>query len=631
MTSNPHSVAPPRREITWRRVLPLVLAAVAVLGIAAHLVARASGGAGAPAARIPLLVVLAAGGIPLVLALLWRMLHGELGSDLLAGISIVAAWILGEHLAGSIVVLMLAGGEALEQYAVRRASSVLHALMARMPQSAHRRQGDVLVTIALDAVAPGDEIVVLPHETCPVDGVVVSGHGAMDESYLTGEPYVIAKAPGSEVLSGAVNGESALTIRASRRARDSRYAEIVEIMRRAESSRPRLRRLADRLGAAYTPLALIVAAGAYLASGSWVRALSVLVVATPCPLILAIPVAIVGAVSLAAKRGIVVRDPAVLERLDSCRTMIFDKTGTLTYGRPALTDVALVGGSSRDAVLALAAGLEAYSKHPLAAPVVEAARQRGLPLEVPDEVSERPGAGLTGRLAGHLVEITGRARLAERRQELADLLPPAAPGLEAVVLVDGAAAAVLRFRDEPREESLPFIRHLAGRHGVTKILLVSGDRSAEAEYLAEKVGIRDVRSEQRPEDKVAIVRQEAAAAPTLFVGDGINDAPALAAATVGVAFGRSSDVIAEAAGAVLLETSLLKVDELFHIARRIRAIALQSAVGGMMLSIAGMGAAAAGFLTPVAGAVLQEIIDVFAIANALRASRPPGRLHDYDE
>ena len=631
MTSNPHSVAPPRREITWRRVLPLVLAAVAVLGIAAHLVARASGGAGAPAARIPLLVVLAAGGIPLVLALLWRMLHGELGSDLLAGISIVAAWILGEHLAGSIVVLMLAGGEALEQYAVRRASSVLHALMARMPQSAHRRQGDVPVTIALDAVAPGDEIVVLPHETCPVDGVVVSGHGAMDESYLTGEPYVIAKAPGSEVLSGAVNGESALTIRASRRARDSRYAEIVEIMRRAESSRPRLRRLADRLGAAYTPLALIVAAGAYLASGSWVRALSVLVVATPCPLILAIPVAIVGAVSLAAKRGIVVRDPAVLERLDSCRTMIFDKTGTLTYGRPALTDVALVGGSSRDAVLALAAGLEAYSKHPLAAPVVEAARQRGLPLEVPDEVSERPGAGLTGRLAGHLVEITGRARLAERRQELADLLPPAAPGLEAVVLVDGAAAAVLRFRDEPREESLPFIRHLAGRHGVTKILLVSGDRSAEAEYLAEKVGIRDVRSEQRPEDKVAIVRQEAAAAPTLFVGDGINDAPALAAATVGVAFGRSSDVIAEAAGAVLLETSLLKVDELFHIARRIRAIALQSAVGGMMLSIAGMGAAAAGFLTPVAGAVLQEIIDVFAIANALRASRPPGRLHDYDE
>jgi len=631
VTSNPHSVAPPRREITWRRVLPLVLAAVAVLGIAAHLVARASGGAGAPAARLPLLVVLAAGGIPLVLALLWRMLHGELGSDLLAGISIVAAWILGEHLAGSIVVLMLAGGEALEQYAVRRASSVLHALMARMPQSAHRRQGDVLVTIALDAVAPGDEIVVLPHETCPVDGVVVSGHGAMDESYLTGEPYVIAKAPGSEVLSGAVNGESALTIRASRRARDSRYAEIVEIMRRAESSRPRLRRLADRLGAAYTPLALIVAAGAYLASGSWVRALSVLVVATPCPLILAIPVAIVGAVSLAAKRGIVVRDPAVLERLDSCRTMIFDKTGTLTYGRPALTDVALVGGSSRDAVLALAAGLEAYSKHPLAAPVVEAARQRGLPLEVPDEVSERPGAGLTGRLAGHLVEITGRARLAERRQELADLLPPAAPGLEAVVLVDGAAAAVLRFRDEPREESLPFIRHLAGRHGVTKILLVSGDRSAEAEYLAEKVGIRDVRSEQRPEDKVAIVRQEAAAAPTLFVGDGINDAPALAAATVGVAFGRSSDVIAEAAGAVLLETSLLKVDELFHIARRIRAIALQSAVGGMMLSIAGMGAAAAGFLTPVAGAVLQEIIDVFAIANALRASRPPGRLHDYDE
>jgi heavy metal translocating P-type ATPase len=524
---------------------------------------------------------------------------------------------------------MLAGGEALEQHALRRASSVLRALAARMPSIAHRKTAGGFEPMAIDAIVPGDELVVLPHEVCPVDGVVLSGHGAMDESYLTGEPYVMSKAPGSEVLSGAVNGENALTIRATRLAQDSRYSGIMEVMRRTEESRPRLRRLGDRLGAYYTPFALLVAVVAYLLSGSATRALSVLVVATPCPLILAIPVAIIGGVSLAARRGIVVRDPAVLERLDSCRTVIFDKTGTLTYGKPVLTDVVLTGTLTRSEALSLAASVEQYSKHPLAAAVVTAAREEGIAVGAPDEIAEPPGLGLTGSIGGRRVELTGRKAIAVRNPELAALLPASAAGLEAVMLVDGVAAGVLRFRDEPRGDSRSLVQHLAPRHGVKRVMLVSGDRVAEVEDLAHRIGITEIRGGQSPEDKVRIVREEMATAPTLFVGDGINDAPALAAATVGLAFGRGSDVIAEAAGAVLLDTSLVKVDELFHIARRLRRIALESAILGMTLSAAGMGFAAAGFLSPVAGAVLQEVIDVLAIANALRASRTPARLHDY--
>jgi heavy metal translocating P-type ATPase len=621
--------ATPRR-VDPRRVIPLVIAGFALTGIAVHIVARLLPAKPVFPPNVPLLAVLVLGGLPLVYGLVAKLFRKEIGADLLAGISIVTAAILGEYLAGAIVVLMLSGGEALEQYALRRASSVLHALAARMPSIAHRRRGETLEKIALDAIAPGDEIVVLPHEVCPVDGRVVAGHGSMDESYLTGEPYVMSKAPGSDVLSGAVNGESVLTIRATRLAKDSRYAEIMEVMRRTEESRPRLRRLGDRLGAFYTPVALLVAAAAYLVSGSATRALSVLVVATPCPLILAIPVAIIGSISLSARRGVIVRDPAVLERLDTCRTVIFDKTGTLTYGKPVLTEVATTGAIRRAEALAVAASFEQYSKHPLAAAVVAAARAEGLALDFPDAIAEPPGLGLTGTLGGRRVERTGRKTLAARDPMAAAGLPPPVAGLEAVLVVDGTVVAVLRFRDEPRDDSRSFVEHLGPRHAVDRVMLVSGDRAEEVRYLAERVGITEIHGGQSPEDKVRIVREQVAKAPTLFVGDGINDAPAIAAATVGLAFGRGNDVIAEAAGAVLLDTSLLKVDELFHIARRSRRIALESAVGGMALSVVGMGFAAAGFLTPVAGAVAQEVIDVFAIANALRAARSPVRLHDYE-
>ena len=606
-----------------RRAIPIVIAGFALAGIAVYLAVRWLPGAPPFPPRVPLLAVLALGGVPLVVGLIVKLLRGEIGADLLAGISIVTAAFLGEYLAGAIVVFMLSGGEALEQYALRRASSVLRALAARMPSIAHRKKDGGIESIALDAIAPGDELVVLPHEICPVDAVVVSGHGSMDESYLTGEPYVMSKAPGSNVLSGAVNGAGALTVRAVRLAKDSRYAEIMEVMRRTEESRPRLRRLGDRLGAYYTPLAVLVAVGAYLVSGSATRALSVLVVATPCPLILAIPVAIIGGISLGARRGIIVRDPAVLERLDTCRTVIFDKTGTLTYGKPVLTEVLLTAAMPRSEALSLAASVEQYSKHPLAAAVVEAAKAEGATIAAADEIAEPPGRGLTGTIGGRRIALTGR-------KAVTAALPASAAGLEAVMLVDGAVVALLRFRDEPRDDSRSFVEHLAPRHGVSRIMLVSGDRAEEARYLAEKVGITEIRGGQSPEDKVRIVKEETAKAPTLFVGDGINDAPAIAAATVGLAFGRGNDVIAEAAGAVLLDTSLLKVDELFHIARRLRLIALQSAVGGMALSIVGMAFAAGGFLTPVAGAVAQEVIDVLAILNALRAAGSPARLHDYD-
>ena len=371
------------------------------------------------------------------------------------------------------------------------------------------------------------------------------------------------------------------------------------------------------------------AATAWAASGDPVRFLSVLVVATPCPLLIGIPVAIIGSVSLAARRGIIIKDPAVLEAIDTCRTAMFDKTGTLTYGRPKLTAVIAAEGFSEEETLAAVASLERYSRHPLAAAILAEAEGRGLVLDEPAEVGERPGMGLRGIVKRRQVLVTSRKHL--QKHGAGGIAPPPAAdgGLECVVVIDGAYAATFQFRDEPRADSLQFIRHLDSRHGFSRVLLVSGDRESEVRYLAEKVGIGDVYASQSPEQKLAMVREETARANTVFVGDGINDAPALAAATVGIAFGQGSDVTTEAAGAVILDSSLERMDELLHIGRRMRRIALQSAVGGMALSVIGMGLAAAGYLPPVAGAVAQEVIDVLAVANALRASLAPRVLTDF--
>jgi heavy metal translocating P-type ATPase len=401
----------------------------------------------------------------------------------------------------------------------------------------------------------------------------------------------------------------------------------MRVMRDSEQRRPRLRRLGDQLGAWYTPIALALAISAWAWSGDPIRFLAVLVVATPCPLLIAIPVTIIGAISLAAKRSIIIRDPAVLERIDGCRTIVLDKTGTLTYGQPTLTDRIPAEGADDALVLQLAASVERYSKHPLAAPILEAAKREGLALLDASEVRERPGEGLEGEVNRHHVRIVGR-----RQAEAAGhggVLPPVATGLECVILVDGRYAATWRFRDAPREDSRSFVTHLGPRHQLGRVLLVSGDRESEVRYLAERVGIDEIYAEQTPEEKVAITRRETDRAPTLFIGDGINDAPALVTATVGLAFGHQSEITTEAAGAVIMDTSLKRVDELFHIARRMRRIALQSAVGGMAMSIVGMLIAFGGALPPVGGAIFQEIIDLVAVINAVRVALPSKNPTDF--
>jgi len=605
------------------------VAGLALAGILAHLVLRYAAGAGPEVHQVPLFVVLAVGGPPLVWDILVQIAHREFGSDLLAAIAIVSSVFFAQYLAGALVVLMLSGGHTIESFAVGRASSVLQALARRMPSVAHVRSESGLFDRPLDQVAVGDTLVVFPHEICPVDAVVLEGHGVMDESYLTGEPYLMSKAPGSEVLSGAINGETALTIRAVRRAVDSRYAKIMDVMRETEQKRPRMRRLADQLGAVYTPISLALAIGAWAWSGDPVRFLAVLVVATPCPLLIAIPVAIIGSISLAAQRSIIIKNPAVLEEVDTCRTIILDKTGTLTYGEPDLTDQHLAPGSDRRDVLRLVATLEQYSKHPLAGAIREAAEREKITLGEAGQMAERAGQGLVGVVDGHEVEISGRRHLLDIDPAAASLLPPQAGGLECVVRVDGRYAATYVFHDRPRDESYSFVQHLKPKHGFERVLLVSGDRESEVRYLAERVGIEEIHAGKKPDEKVAIVVEETKRAKTLFIGDGINDAPALMAATVGVAFGHNSDITTEAAGAVIMESSIERLDDFFHIGRRLRAIALQSAIGGMALSVVAMLFAASGGLPPVAGAITQELIDLGAIFNALRAAFSPRRLADF--
>ena len=593
-----------------------IIAIAAVAGILAHFIFTTN---------VPLQAVLVIGGVPLVLRLLWKGAQGEFGSDHLAGISIVASAMLGEYLAGAIVVLMLAGGETLEAFAVSEATSVLRALAKRVPTLAHRRKGGAFEDVPVADLVIGDEVSILPHEICPVDGEVVQGHGTMDESYLTGEPFSISKGPGALVLSGAINGDASLGIRATRVAADSRYARIMQVMQEAEQRRPNLRRIGDQLGAWYTPLALAVAALAWWWSGDPIRFLSVVVVATPCPLLIAIPVAIIGAISTAARRGIIIKDPAALEQLTLCQTMILDKTGTLTYGRPSVSEELYAPGFVRDTVLPIVAALERYSRHPLAGAIVKAASDARYPLPDVEWIREEAGAGLRGKVGDAVVLVTSRAKAAARFA-----LPASAPtGLECIIIVNDQYAASLRFHDVPRDESRGFIGHLGPRHGFTRVLIVSGDREEEVRRLADAVSISEVHAGKSPEEKVAIVRQEAGRAKTVFIGDGINDAPALMAATVGIAFGQNSDVTSEAARVVIIDSSLSKVDELIHLSFRLRRVALQSAIGGMLLSGVAMAFAVVGLLSPVAGAMVQEAIDLVAVLNALRTARRPSALTDF--
>ena len=459
----------------WQRK-STVIASLSIAAILSSLALRFGLHSAQGTYEIPLLATLALGGIPLLYELLRKLLKREFGSDLLGGISIVTSVLLGEYLAGAIIVLMLSGGEALESYALRSASSVLSALARRMPSMAHRKRAADLIDVPLAEIEVGDTLVIYPHEICPADAVVIDGHGVMDESYLTGEPFQITKTRGSTVISGAINGESALTVRTTRRAADSRYAKIMSVMRESEATRPRLRRLGDQLGAVYTPVALTVATLAWVISGESTRFLAVLVIATPCPLLLAIPIAIIGSISLCARRAMIVKSPAALEQIAGCRTAIFDKTGTLTYGEPRLTEQLIAPGFAQREVLTLVASLERYSKHPLARAILAAATEDGLQLPEATEVSEQPGEGLRGTVSGHQLQITSRGKLAAQDTAGTDRIAPVGGGLECVVAIDDRYAAALRFRDAPRAESRSFVTHLGPKHRFHRVMIVSGDR-----------------------------------------------------------------------------------------------------------------------------------------------------------
>lgn len=603
------------------------IAILAIISITAHLVLQYVTPEFQTYSLYPLYISLAIGGSILILELARNLINFQFGSDLLAGMSIVTAILLEEYLAGSLVVLMLAGGQTLESYAIRTASRMLEVLAKRAPTTAHRKK-DIIEDIPVEKIVIGDTILIFPHEICPVDGEVVSGNGVMDESYLTGEPFLISKAPGSEVLSGSINGDASLTIKSTKLAQDSRYAKIMQVMSETEQKRPHMRRLADQLGAWYTPIAIIIATLAWVMSGNPIRFLAVLVIATPCPLLIAIPVAIIGSISLCAKRGILIKNPIVLEQIDRCKTMIFDKTGTLTYGKPTLTDQTVYNDHNPMKILKLVASIERYSKHPLAGAILEQALEENIKLIDAKQISEPKGAGLRAIVDEHEVFITSRKQLDKIGLGKDVSILPQGAGLECVIIIDQQLAAHYRFRDSPRSDSKSFIRHLFPKHGIKKVMIISGDREEEVKYLANYVGIREVYAGKNPEEKVEIVVKETQQAKTAYLGDGINDAPALLAATVGIAFGRNSAITAEAAGAVVMDSSLETVDEFLHISKRMRTIALQSALGGMALSILGMMIAAFGFLPPVAGAISQEIIDVIAIMNSLRTIWEPARISD---
>ncbi len=572
--------------------------------------------------NIPLLLAILIAGIPLLLDIIFKAVKGNLGSDLLAAIALIVAVYLEQFLAADLVILMLASGQALEGYANKKASFALTALANRMPSIAHKKDNGQIQDIKIEQIEIGDLIAIYPFETSPVDGSVIEGYGTMDESYLTGEPFHLPKAPGSTILSGAINGENLLIIKAEKLAVDSRYAKIMEVMRDAEEKKPELRRLADQLGAIFAPAAMLFALLTWYFTGDVIRFLAVLVVATPCPLLIAIPIVIISAISVAAKNGIIIKDPTVLEQLPICTTAIFDKTGTLTAGEPELTKITTLNNYTEEEILRLVASLEQYSRHPLATAITRSAKKQNISLLEVSDISEKPGQGLKGHILTKEIFVTSRNKINKSEDVNLKLglesLPKTISGLECVVVVNQEIAALLIFRDQPLLEGKQFINHLAPTHRFRKIMLVSGDRESEVQYLANLFDITNTHSSQSPEQKLEIVRAETKKAPTLFMGDGINDAPALAAATVGLAFGQHNIVTSEAAKAVIMENSLAKVDDLIHISEDTRKIAFQSAVGGMIFSFIGMILAAYGFITPVSGAVLQEIIDVVAILNALR-------------
>jgi heavy metal translocating P-type ATPase len=569
-----------------------------------------------------------AGTIPVLLGLLIQIARslrrGDVGLDLVAALSMSVAVSFGEMLAANVVALMYASGQMLESFAKRRARREMTALLGRVAHSAMYYGNQGLQTIAIAQIKQGDRLLMRQGEVVPVDGHVAQGAAVLDLSALTGEPAPVTLTRGAEILSGATVVGTPFDLIASRPAAESTYAGIVRLVEAAQASKAPMARLADRYAIVFLAFTVGMALLAWLTTGDPRRALAVLVVATPCPLILAVPVAIISGMSRTARSGALIKDGAVLEALARIRTAILDKTGTLTRGRPTISLIKSVPTVSEEEILRLAASLDQASGHPVATSLVEAAAKEGLDLLPPTDVAETPGKGIEGNVGGWHVAIGGDGYVGARSVDTENLLgklDAPAGGLSVAVAVDGKVVGGILLQDQLREDAHSTLAALRSA-GIERLILASGDDDAVTQAVGRSVGADDIAGGLSPLGKVEIVRRESGKGPVMMVGDGVNDAPALASADVGVALGaRGSAASTEVAGVVLLVDQLLPLTKALEIARRTRVIALQSVFGGLGFSLAGMVVAALGYLPPVQGALFQEVIDVLVIVNALRALR----------
>ncbi len=598
------------------------MAAACIAGLAAGGAVRladSSAAANAVWAAVAAVVLL-----PLSWSVLRSLVRGRFGVDVIALISIGGALALGEYLAASVIAVMLAGGNALEERARARARRELTSLVSRAPRTATLVHDDVLEEVPVDDVVPGDIVFVPAGAVLPVDGLLEGDEALIDESSLTGESLPVAYWRGETLRSGTVTS-APLRMRAVRKASESAYAALVRLVREAEEQRAPFVRLADRYAVVFLPVTATVAGLAWALSGDPVRALAVFVVATPCPLILAAPIALLSGVSRAARAGIVVKGGTVIERLGSARTVLLDKTGTITLGTPELASTQALDGFTEDDALRLAASLDQLSLHPFARALVREARARSLRLTFPERSTEHPGHGIEGTIEGHEVVVGSDSLLHTLGYDTPSIdAAEDEDHARALLGVDGATVAALEFADLPRREALDIVDRLHA-HGIVHVALLTGDRSSVAESIGSQLRVDRVYAEQSPEAKLDVVRALQATpgmSPVVMVGDGINDAPALALADVGIAMGSvGATASSETADAVVLVDRVDRVVDAIAIGRRSLALARQSVVVGMGLSFAGMIAASLGLLAPVGGALLQEAIDVAVIANALRALR----------
>lgn len=571
-------------------------------------------------------MILAAGVLPVLAALVVEIVislgKGEVGLDIVAALSMSAALLFGETLAAAVVALMYSGGTFLEGFAEGRARQEMSDLLSRVPRISVRHRNGGLEEIPIEDIRPGDLLLIRQGDTAPVDGTLESDQALLDQSPLTGESMPVRIGRGQDVMSGSTNAGEAFDVRATRRATESTYAGIVRLVEIAQKSRAPMARLADRYSLLFLVVTVAIAAAAWWYTGDPVRAVAVLVVATPCPLILAVPVAFVAGLSRAAHFGVLIKGAKPLEALARARTLILDKTGTITDGRPQIVAIETAGDISEDKVLYFAAALDQASKHPIARAIVAAAQARGMVLPVPQAVEERPGEGVIGKVDGRNVIVGGDTFVRARLSTPCAVIAAGVAGSVIVTLaVDGACAGHLVMADALRPGTADMLARMR-RLGIERILLATGDRRQVAEAVTADLGLDAVRSELTPDQKVLLVLTERKNGPVMMVGDGVNDAPALAAADIGVAMGaRGAAASAEAAEVVLLVDQLDRLLPGIEIAQRSRAIALQSVMAGIGLSMAGMVAAAFGYLAPVEGAMLQEVIDVAVILNALRALR----------